>query len=113
MVLARSLEEWLEKCGARNTTPRFVPRALAEGRGDARARWIAWNNRRIAAQENNEPFDEPPPGLRVAKTSGVGPLSGQPESLRHVHSKALAGENHADKDGDGVHRPAGTHEHHR
>ena len=55
MVLARSLEEWLEKRREAD---------LAEGRAEANAKWVAWNNRRIAAEQNNEPFDEPPPAQR-------------------------------------------------
>ena len=58
MVLARSLEEWLEK---RREKRREAD--LAEGRAEERARWVAWNNRRIAAEKNNEPFDEPPPRI--------------------------------------------------
>ncbi len=48
MVLARSLEEWLEKL-------------RAEAHAEEKATWVEWSNRRIAAQENNGPFDEPPP----------------------------------------------------
>ena len=52
MVLARSLEEWLEKRRKKRD---------AEVRAETNAKWVAWNNRRLAAEENNEPFDEPPP----------------------------------------------------
>ena len=58
MVLARSLEEWLEK---RREKSRAEDRA--EGRAEERAQWEAWNNRRIAAGKDNKPFDEPPPSV--------------------------------------------------
>ena len=56
MVLARSLEEWLEKRREKQREADF-----AAGRAEERAKWREWNNRRIAAEKNNEPFDEPPP----------------------------------------------------
>ena len=56
MVLARSLEEWLERRREKQREKRD-----AEIRAEANAKWVAWNNRRIAAEENNKPFDEPPP----------------------------------------------------
>ena len=36
--------------------------ARAEGEAQTQAVWEAWNERRIAAEANGEPFDEPPPG---------------------------------------------------
>ena len=64
MVLARSLEEWLERRREKHDA-KVRAEALAEGRAEALAeaetRWMGWNNRRIAAEESNEPFDEPPP----------------------------------------------------
>ncbi len=36
--------------------------ARARGRAENQAEWEAWNERRIAAEANGEPFDEPPPG---------------------------------------------------
>lgn len=61
MVLARSLEDWLEKRREKRDA-KLRAESHAEGRTEANAKWVAWNNRRIAAQENNEPLDEPPPG---------------------------------------------------
>ena len=34
----------------------------AEGRDERTAEVVAWNERRLAAEANNEPFDEPIPG---------------------------------------------------
>ena len=34
----------------------------AEGRAENQAAWEAWNERRMAAEQRGEPFDEPPPG---------------------------------------------------
>ena len=36
---------------------------VAEGRADLAAEITAWNDRRLAAEANGEPFDEPPPGV--------------------------------------------------
>ena len=36
---------------------------VAKGRAEALAEVVAWNNRRLAAEANGEPFDEPPPGV--------------------------------------------------
>lgn len=58
MVLARSLEEWLERRREKQREKRD-----AEIRAEERAKWVAWNNRRIAAEESNKPFDEPPPSV--------------------------------------------------
>ena len=61
MVLARSLEEWLEKRREKQREKRDAE-VRAEALAEANAKWMDWNNRRIAADKNNEPFDEPPPG---------------------------------------------------
>ena len=34
----------------------------AEGREEVQLRWASWNQRRLEAKQNGEPFDEPPPG---------------------------------------------------
>lgn len=34
----------------------------AEAEAEVNAAWKAWNERRLAAEANGEPFDEPPPG---------------------------------------------------
>ena len=56
MVLARAFEEWLKKRREKRDAE-----VRAEALAEERARWREWYNRRIAAEENNEPFDEPPP----------------------------------------------------
>ena len=35
--------------------------ARARGQSETNRAWAAWNQRREAAAERNEPFDEPPP----------------------------------------------------
>ena len=35
---------------------------LKEGMEQMRSQWQAWNERRLSAEANGEPFDEPPPG---------------------------------------------------
>ena len=37
-------------------------RARQEGEEVTQATWVAWNERRVTAGANGEPFDEPPPG---------------------------------------------------
>ena len=36
--------------------------ARAEGRAEMNTAWQTWNERRMAAEANGDPFDEPPPG---------------------------------------------------
>ena len=45
-------------------------RAVGRAEGEARrqAAWVAWNERRMEAEANGEPFDEPPP--RTSSTEG-------------------------------------------
>ena len=53
-----AINDWLEKRRRK---------ARAEGRAEMAAEMsaeiTAWNDRRLAAESNNEPFDEPPPGV--------------------------------------------------
>ena len=43
----------------------------AEGRANEAARWRAWNARRIEAERQGRPFDEPPPGENSAPPNGA------------------------------------------
>ena len=52
MVLADLLRERLE---------RQREQRRAEGRAEEREKWAAWNARLLAAEENGQHFDEPPP----------------------------------------------------
>ena len=53
MVTKRYLErKWIKP---------LIERQMAEGRAEANRAWIAWNLRRIEAESNGKPFDEPPP----------------------------------------------------
>ena len=36
-------------------------RRRSEGRAEERAKWAAWNARRLEAEESGQPFAEPPP----------------------------------------------------
>ena len=38
-------------------------KGVAEGRAELISEVVAWNERRLAAEERGEPFDEPPPGV--------------------------------------------------
>ena len=43
----------------------------AEGRANEAARWRAWNARRVEAEREGRPFDEPPPGENSAPPNGA------------------------------------------
>ena len=38
-----------------------VAKAMAEGIAQERAKWQAWNRRRLEAEAEGRPFNEPPP----------------------------------------------------
>ena len=42
----------------------------AEGRAERDAAWEAWNRRRMAAEAEGKPFDEPPPSVREHSSNG-------------------------------------------
>ena len=48
----------------------WIDRARAEGRQegreDANQAWAAWNQRRLAAERDGQPFTEPPPSTHGA-----------------------------------------------
>ena len=50
---------------ARYLTNKFVKPLIEEhearGRAEERRKWTEWNTRRLKAEKNDEPFDEPPP----------------------------------------------------
>ena len=70
MVLAERLEEWFEK-----RKQRQIAKAVAEAEEKTRAEteermraeitglWQAWNERRVEAEKQGRPFDEPPPSI--------------------------------------------------
>ena len=52
----------------------------AEGEAQNQAAWVAWNERRLIAEENGEPFDEPPPELPTGPKQGDDDPPPQPSS---------------------------------
>ena len=56
----REAEERIEKIRAEAEQREQMARA--EGAARNQAEWVAWNERRMAAEASGEPFDEPPPG---------------------------------------------------
>ena len=40
----------------------LIEKRRAEGQAEERLRWTEWNRRRLDAESNGVPFDEPPPG---------------------------------------------------
>ena len=69
MVLADLLRERLE--GQRE-------QRRAEGRAEEREKWAAWNVRRLAAEENGQHFDEPPPRAEPSSDRSTNVLRGNP-----------------------------------
>ena len=53
-----AINDWLEKRRRK---------ARAEGKAERTAEVIAWNERRLAAEANDEPFDEPIPGTDIRR----------------------------------------------
>ena len=47
--------------------PARVKKLRDEGRQEERRQWRAWNERRVAAEREGKPFDEPPPGDSESK----------------------------------------------
>ena len=46
-------------------------RQYKEGEARERDRWEAWNQRRLEAEANNQPFTEPPPSQQFEETPGI------------------------------------------
>lgn len=53
----------------REAREKGLAEGLAEGRAQGQAAWEAWNERRLAAEANGEPFDELPPQLSSSDRS--------------------------------------------
>ncbi len=52
----------------REAREKGLAEGLAEGRAQGQAAWLAWNERRLVAEANGEPFDEPTPGTPSDKS---------------------------------------------
>ena len=61
MVLGGALEDALRKRRLKQ---------IDDARIEVDSQWRAWNNRRLAALENGEPFDEPPPEFPAQSNNG-------------------------------------------
>ena len=55
MVLAAIWEEQNRR--------KALAKGREKGRGETQALWVAWNRRRLEAEERGEAFHEPPPAL--------------------------------------------------
>ena len=69
-----AVNDWLEKRrqkaraegearGEARGIGRGIAKGITQGREEMAAEVAAWNERRLAAEANGEPFDEPPPGI--------------------------------------------------
>ena len=56
-----AINDWLEK-RRQNARAEGIAEGEVKGRATERALWQEWYDRWQAAEANNEPFDEPPPG---------------------------------------------------
>lgn len=45
---------------------KYLQRRYQEGKAEERARWEAWNRRRLEAERQGREFNEPPPSQRNA-----------------------------------------------
>lgn len=52
--------------GSTMLAERYLQRRYEAGKADEAARWRAWNARRLEAEREGRPFDEPPPGEDAA-----------------------------------------------
>lgn len=61
MVTAKYLtDKFLEPWRAKRRAEAFA-KAKAEGQAAERRKWVEWNQRRLDAEAEGVPFDEPPP----------------------------------------------------
>ena len=51
-VIERRISEWRAE---------GIDEGVVKGRSEERAAWLAWNSRRMDAERDGVPFDEPPP----------------------------------------------------
>ena len=58
--IERRISEWRDE-GLSEGIEIGESRGIVKGRAEERAEWSAWNKRRIEAQRDDLPFDEPPP----------------------------------------------------
>lgn len=56
-----AVNDWLEK-RRQKARAEGIARGIAQGREEMAAEVEAWNERRLTAEANGQPFDEPPPG---------------------------------------------------
>ncbi len=61
MATRDAVNDWLEK-RREKARAEGIAEGIAEGRAKLAAEVAAWNERRLAAEASEEPFDEPPPG---------------------------------------------------
>jgi hypothetical protein len=48
--------------GGEMLAERYLRRRFEKGKEEERKRWMEWNKRRLEAEAEGKPFDEPPPG---------------------------------------------------
>jgi hypothetical protein len=74
MVLAEMFREKLRKdqeLRAQEERAEGRAEGLVEGFAESHAQWEAWNTRRVEAERNNLPFNEPPPSLDDSQNGSV------------------------------------------
>ena len=78
MVLAEAFREYKQKKQEKRVKEERAQglaegrnQGLAEGLSKAFVQWEAWNNRRLEAEKNNLPFNEPPPSLKDSENGSA------------------------------------------
>ena len=62
MVLAEMFREYKQKKQAQE---------VKESAARVHAQWESWNNKRLEAEKNNLPFNEPPPSLKDSENGSA------------------------------------------
>ena len=72
MVFAAMYRQKPASKAVKRASRRALPRAYTRGHAEADAAWREWNDRRLAAEANGQPFGEPPPDFRNGSGSSAG-----------------------------------------
>lgn len=77
MVFAALYNHEKREEGRREGREEGIAEGREEGIAEADAAWRAWNDRRLAAEADGEPFSEPPPNPTANSTSGTSDSAAQ------------------------------------
>ncbi len=72
MVFAAMYRQKTREQGREEGITQGVAEGITRGHAEADAAWREWNDRRLAAEANGQPFGEPPPDFRNGSGSSAG-----------------------------------------